>query len=33
VNYSFTVVPEPEEYAALAAAGLLGFAVWRRSRR
>jgi surface-anchored protein len=33
VNYSFTVVPEPEEYAALAAAGLLGVAVWRRSRR
>lgn len=33
VNYSFTVVPEPEEYAALAGAGLLGFAVWRRSRR
>lgn len=33
VNYSFTVVPEPEEYAALAAAGLLGFAMWRRSRR
>jgi surface-anchored protein len=33
VNYSFTVVPEPEEYAALAAAGLVGFALWRRARR
>ena len=26
-------VPEPEEYAALAALGLAGFAAWRRSRR
>lgn len=33
VNYSFTVVPEPEEYAALAAVGLVGFALWRRTRR
>ena len=28
-----SVVPEPHEYAALAGLGLLGFAVWRRSRR
>lgn len=33
VEYQFTVVPEPEEYAALAGAGLIGFALWRRSRR
>jgi hypothetical protein len=26
-------IPEPGEYAALAGAGLLGFAVWRRCRR
>lgn len=26
-------VPEPHEYAALAGLGLLGFAVWRRTRR
>lgn len=28
-----TAVPEPHEYAALAGLGLLGFAVWRRTRR
>jgi MYXO-CTERM domain-containing protein len=28
-----TAVPEPEEWAALAAAGLVGFAVWRRRAR
>lgn len=28
-----TPVPEPEEYAALAAAGLVGWAVWRRRQR
>ena len=28
----YTPVPEPSEYAALAAAGLLGFAAWRRYR-
>jgi hypothetical protein len=28
-----TAVPEPEEYAAAAAAGLLGFGLWRRARR
>jgi hypothetical protein len=27
------VVPEPGEWAAMAAAGLLGFAAWRRARR
>lgn len=27
---NFTAVPEPEEYAAIAAAGLVGFALWRR---
>ncbi|MFM7101531.1 MAG: PEP-CTERM sorting domain-containing protein [Verrucomicrobiota bacterium] len=31
--FDFTVVPEPEEYALLAAAGLVGFGVWRRLRR
>jgi hypothetical protein len=29
---SFTAVPEPEAYSALAAAGLMGWAAWRRSR-
>jgi hypothetical protein len=29
---TFTAVPEPEEYAALAGAALVGFALWRRSR-
>jgi hypothetical protein len=29
----FTVVPEPEEYAALFGATLVGFALWRRSNR
>jgi hypothetical protein len=29
----FTVVPEPEEYAALFGASLVGFALWRRSNR
>jgi hypothetical protein len=28
-----TTVPEPEEYAAAAAAGLLGCGRWRRARR
>ena len=28
-----TAVLEPEEYAAVAAAGLLGFGLWRRARR
>ncbi len=32
-NVTVTAVPEPEEYAAAAAAALVGFAVWRRSRR
>jgi MYXO-CTERM domain-containing protein len=27
---NFTAVPEPEEYAAVAAAALVGFALWRR---
>ncbi len=31
--FTFTVVPEPEEYAAMAAAGLVAFGVWRRLRR
>jgi hypothetical protein len=31
--YDFTAVPEPHEYALLAGAGLLGFALWRRVRR
>jgi hypothetical protein len=30
---TFTVVPEPEEYAMLAAGGLIAFGVWRRIRR
>lgn len=30
---TFTVVPEPEEYAMLAAGGLIAFGVWRRFRR
>lgn len=30
---TFTAVPEPEEYAVLAAAGLIGWAMWRRSKR
>lgn len=30
---SFTPVPEPQEYAALAGAALIGFAVWRRARK
>ncbi len=29
---TFTVVPEPSEYAAVTTAGLLGFMVWRRRR-
>jgi hypothetical protein len=29
-NFSFVAVPEPSEYAAMAGAGLIGFAVWRR---
>jgi hypothetical protein len=29
-NFSFSAVPEPGEYAALAGAGLIGFALWRR---
>jgi len=29
-NVSFSAVPEPEEYAALGALGLVGFAAWRR---
>lgn len=28
-----TAVPEPEEYAAVAAAGLIGFGLWRRAQR
>jgi hypothetical protein len=28
-----TAVPEPEEYAAVAAVGLVGFGLWRRTRR
>lgn len=32
-NVTVTAVPEPEEYAAAAAVALVGFAVWRRSRR
>lgn len=32
-NVTVTAVPEPEEYAAAAAATLVGFALWRRSRR
>ncbi len=30
---TFTVVPEPEEYAMMAAGGLIAFGVWRRLRR
>lgn len=30
---SITAVPEPEHYAACAAAGLVGFGLWRRARR
>jgi hypothetical protein len=30
---TFTVVPEPEEYAMMAAGGLIAFGVWRRFRR
>lgn len=30
---TFTAVPEPEEYAALAGAALVGFAMWRRTRK
>lgn len=35
VNYAqtFAPVPEPEHYAALAGAGLIGFALWRRAVR
>lgn len=29
-DLSFSAVPEPSEYAAMAGAGLIGFAVWRR---
>lgn len=32
-NVTVTAVPEPEEYAAVAASALIGFALWRRSRR
>ena len=32
-SISATPVPEPEEYAAVAAAGLIGWAVWRRRQR
>ncbi len=32
-NFQFTVVPEPEEYAALAGAALVAFAFWRRAAR
>ena len=31
-SVSFTAVPEPSEYAALGGAGLVAFALWRRSR-
>jgi hypothetical protein len=30
---SFTAVPEPGEYAAVGAAGLLGLAIWRRKAK
>jgi hypothetical protein len=30
---TISAVPEPREYAALSAAGLIGWAAWRRSRR
>jgi hypothetical protein len=29
---SYTPVPEPEEWAAIVGAGLVGFALWRRRR-
>lgn len=32
-NVTVTAVPEPEEYAAVASSALIGFALWRRSRR
>ncbi len=32
-NVTVSAVPEPEEYAAVAASALIGFALWRRSRR
>lgn len=32
-DFSFAAVPEPSEYAAIAGAGLIGFAAWRRSRK
>lgn len=32
-NNSFAPVPEPEHYAACAAAGLVGFGLWRRTAR
>lgn len=31
-NVSFSAVPEPEEYAALSALGLVGFGFWRRCK-
>jgi hypothetical protein len=31
-NVSFSAVPEPEEYAAISALGLLGFGFWRRHK-
>lgn len=33
MQFQFTAVPEPAEYAALGAAGLIAFAGWRRFRR
>ncbi len=33
VNNTYSPVPEPEEYAACAAAGLVGFGLWRRAAR
>jgi hypothetical protein len=30
VSGTLTAVPEPSEYAAMAGAGLVGFAIWRR---
>lgn len=33
VAYTFTAVPEPEEYAAMSALGLVGVGLWRRMRR
>jgi hypothetical protein len=32
-NVTVTAVPEPEEYIAVASSALIGFALWRRSRR